>query len=493
MGARYAALGVIGADGRLEEFVHVGMDADALTRIGHLPEGKGLLGALIDDPRPIRWTRLQDDPRSIGFPPGHPPMESFLGVPIRVRESVFGNLYFADGERGRFSPQDEQLALALAAAAGSAIDNARLYETARSQQAWLRASGAIARELLSFDPGSPLDLVANHTRELAVADVVTIVRPSGDPRWLRVDRAVGLQSEALLGMLVPAEATMSGTVMTTGKPRAGSWPQERARLSRAPVIELDIGAVFAVPLTSNGRVTGVLTAARRAGRPAFTEEDLEMAAGFADQAAVAIELAEARAEQQRNALHDERDRIATELHEEIVQRLYAASLSLQTTRALAKAPVVAERLRDTIADLDDVINHVQATVFRLDDVSPVRQVLLRNEVLRVVAEAESSLGLVPATRFAGKLDTYPVDAVVPFLGEALRLVAAHAAATAVSVEITADARRLTVVVGCDGPGDITQVAAPELAALDQRARERGGMLNLERGTGQTRLSWSVPR
>ncbi|WP_239155442.1 GAF domain-containing protein [Amycolatopsis sp. FDAARGOS 1241] len=392
IGARYAALGVIGADGRLTEFVHGGMGADAITRIGHLPEGLGLLGALIDDPRPIRLTRLQDDLRSIGFPPGHPPMESFLGVPIRVRDSVFGNLYLCDGTRGRFGAEDEQLALALAAAAGGAIENARLYETAQSRQAWLRASGAIARELLSPDQGSPLDLVASHMRELAAADLVTIIRPSGDANLLRVDRAVGLEAEALLGVLIPAEATMAGTVMATGRPRVGSWPKERERLGRVPVVELDIDAVLAVPLTSHGRVTGVLTAARRAGRPPFTDEDLKMAAGFADQAAVAVELAQARAEQQLNALHDERDRIAAELHGEIVQRLYAESLSLQTTLGLAKSPFVAARLRESIAGLDDIIDHVQATVFRLDDVAPVRRVPLRDEVLRVLSGSSADAG-----------------------------------------------------------------------------------------------------
>ncbi|MFI5615802.1 GAF domain-containing protein [Amycolatopsis sp. NPDC051903] len=492
IGARYAALGVIGAEGRLMEFVHSGMDADAITRIGHLPEGEGLLGALIDDPRPIRLTRLQDDLRSIGFPPGHPPMESFLGVPIRVRESVFGNLYLCDGARGRFSADDEQLALALAATAGGAIENARLYETAQSRQAWLRASGAIARELLSPDQGSPLDLVASHMRELAAADLVTIIRPSGDANLLRVDRAVGLEADALLGVLIPAEATMAGAVMATGKARVGSWPKEREQLGRAPVIELDIDAVLAVPLTSHGRVTGILTAARRTGRPPFTGEDLKMAAGFADQAAVAVELAQARAEQQLSALHDERDRIAAELHGEIMRRLYAETLSLQTTLGLAKSPIVAARLRESIAGLDDIIDHVQATVFRLDDVAPVRRVPLRDEVLRVLSEAAPALGLIPATRFTGKLDTYPEDAVAPFVVEALRLVAAHAAATAVDVEISAAPHRLTAVVQYDGPGDLTRAAAPELAALGQKARERTGALTVERASGKTRLSWSVP-
>ncbi|MGW4489214.1 GAF domain-containing protein [Amycolatopsis sp. NPDC004368] len=481
VGARYAALGVVGPDGRLTEFVHAGMPAETVARVGHLPEGKGLLGALIDDPQPIRLTRLQDDQRSIGFPPEHPPMESFLGVPIRVRGEVFGNLYLADGDRGPFTAEDEQLVLALAAAAGSAIDNARLYETSRSRQAWLRASGAIARALLAPDAGSPLDLVAGHARDLAAADLVTIVRPTDDPAVLRVDHAVGLEAESLIGALVPAGATLSGLVLASGKPRVGSWP-------RAGDPRLDLDAVLALPLTGAGRITGVLTAARRTGRPAFSADELEMAAAFADQAAVAIELASARAEQQRNALHDERDRIAAELHGEIVHRLYATGISLQTTVGLAKSPVVVARLRDTITDLDDVIGHIQETVFRLDAPVHENRVSLRDAVLRVLADAAPGLGFTVATRFTGKLDPHHAEAVVPFLETALRLIAGHAAATAASVELRADPDRLTAVVRCTGRAALDRVAAAELTELGRRI---GGALTVDRVEDETRLTWTV--
>jgi transcriptional regulator with GAF, ATPase, and Fis domain len=195
VGARYAALGVIAADGHLAEFVHVGIPDEAVARIGHLPQGKGLLGALIDDPHPIRLSTLDTDPRSSGFSAGHPPMGSFLGVPIRVRDEVFGNLYLTESTTGQFSAEDEQLVTALAATAGMAIDNARLLETAQARQDWLRASAAITSRLLSSGgttdtigdasaagttaatPTSrgPLDLIAQHCREVAQADLVTVV------------------------------------------------------------------------------------------------------------------------------------------------------------------------------------------------------------------------------------------------------------------------------------------------------------------------------
>ena len=191
IGARYAALGVIAPDGHLSEFVHVGMPDEDVARIGHLPQGKGLLGALIDDPAPIRLDRLGDDDRSSGFPPGHPPMDTFLGVPIRVRDEVFGNLYLTGSTRGAFTAEDEELAKALAATAGGAIDNARHYATARSRQQWLQATAAITRQMLNpeqvpstrrGDYSRPLQLIAEQSADLAAADLVTVVLPrQGSP------------------------------------------------------------------------------------------------------------------------------------------------------------------------------------------------------------------------------------------------------------------------------------------------------------------------
>ncbi|MGV9299724.1 GAF domain-containing protein [Amycolatopsis sp. NPDC003676] len=489
VGARYAALGVIGPDGRLTEFVHTGMDAEAVKRIGRLPEGKGLLGAVVEDPRPVRLDRLQDDPRSTGFPEGHPPMTSFLGVPVRVRGEVFGDLYLADAEQGRFNEEDEQLALALAAAAGSAIENARLYETARNQQEWLRASAAVTRELLSADLGDPLGRVVEYARELASADLVSVTRPAEREGYLFVERAVGAGAEQLAGRELLTESTVAGTVFARGEPRIGSWPDELSRLSVPSVLSLNLDSVMLVPLAGNGTVAGVLTVSRLAGRPAFTADDLEIAAWFADQAAVALELAQARAEREDAALHDERDRIAARLHSEILNRLYAAGLSLQTTAGLAKSAVVAARLRETIADLDDVINHVQQTVFRLDDVVAPGPEPIRDQVLRVLAQAREELGLAVSTRLTGKLDPVPSDVVVPLLADALPLVARHASADSVEVEIRAEETQTTVTVRYEGSGDLAVSAAPGLAALAEQASRRGGTLTV---AGGSRLSWSVP-
>ncbi|MGW5718596.1 sensor histidine kinase [Amycolatopsis sp. NPDC003865] len=489
LGARYAALGVIGADGQLAEFVHVGMDDETVARVGQLPEGKGLLGAVVEDPRPIRLANITDDPRSSGFPAEHPPMRSFLGVPIRVRGVVFGNLYLTECRHGEFTADDEQLALALAATAGQAIDNARLYETARKQQEWLGASGAIMRELLATRSGRPLELIAEHTLDLADADVVTVVRPDGER--LRIEVAVGLGAEDLAGTVLEPAGTMSGQVFTTGAPLLGSWLDRQARSDAAVPLRADLDAVLVVPLTGGGEVNGVLTAARKIGRPGFTSDDLEMAAGFASQASVAIELADARAEQQRNELYDERDRIAAELHSDVVQRLYAIGLSLQTTAGAARSEVVARRVRTAIADLDAVITRIRDTVFELDDVLPRGTASVHDRVLEVLSEAGAEYGLTASTEFSGKLDAIAseglADELVTALREGLALVARHAGAGSVRVAVRSGEERLSVVLVHDGT-PLGATPEEELAHLAALARRRGGVSEVR----ERELSWWVP-
>lgn len=491
LGARYAALGVIGTDGQLAQFVHVGMDDETVARVGRLPEGKGLLGAVVEDPRPIRLADLGDDPRSSGFPDEHPPMRSFLGVPIRVRGVVFGNLYLTECRHGEFTAEDEQLALALAATAGQAIDNARLYETARKQQDWLKASAAIMRELISARDGRALRLIAERTLELADADLVTVVRPDEDTGRLRVDVAVGDGGAELVGSLVDVAGTFSGEVFTGGEPVVASWQDRRTRPDAPIAVRADLDAVLVVPLTGAGQVNGVLTAARKTGRPVFTRDDLEMAAAFAGQASVAIELADARAEQQRDELDDERDRIATELHGQVVQRLYAIGLSLQTTAGAARSEPVARRVRAAIAELDAVITQIRETVFPQDDVLPRRAPSVHDRVLEVLAEAGAELGFTTSTEFSGKVDALApeelADELITALREGLSLIAGTTGAGSVRVAVRSGAEKLTVVLAHDG-GSLDRAPGDDLARLAEVAHRRGGVAEV-RGR---ELIWWVP-
>jgi signal transduction histidine kinase len=496
VGARYAALGVIAPDGGLAEFVHSGMPADAVERIGHLPQGKGLLGALIEDPEPIRLVRIADDARSSGFPPGHPPMDSFLGVPIRIRSEVFGNLYFAESTKQAFSTEDEDLARALAATAAVAIENARLYEASRARGEWLQASAAVINELLSthLDAAQPLRTIAEHSRRIAHADAVTVVRPAEDGGELRVDVAVGPVAPEVLGMAIPAEGSLSGHVYAEGVPLRLAHSGD-AGVRPFSFGELEIGPVMALPMRGSSRVHGVLTLARIRGRQAFGAEDLEMASGFADQAAVAIELATARAEQERAKMFDERERIAADLHDLVIQRLFAAGLTLQGSVAGMPPGRSRDRIVSTIEDLDTTIRQIRTSIFQLQQNQSGTQAGLRARLLDIATEAAGTLGFEPAVRFSGVIDTLPGEAagdLEAVLREALSNVARHAAARAVEVDVVVAGGELTLTVRDDGSGigDVTRRSG--LANLEQRARRHGGSCTVEPAEPRgTLLTWRV--
>ncbi|MEV1284531.1 GAF domain-containing protein [Modestobacter sp. NPDC049651] len=499
VGARYAALGVIGPSG-LVEFVHEGMPPDALARIGHLPQGKGLLGALIDQPEPIRIPHVRDDPRSVGFPAGHPGMESFLGVPIRVRGDVFGNVYVADSTRGTFSAEDEELLAALAVSAGGAIDNARLYETARARGEWLQASAAATRELLSpgADDGRALALIAERTQEIADADLALLMVPDGpDGSQLRIAVSVGEDGGHLRGRTLPVATSLSGRVLTTGEPVAVPRLTDEGGLAALTSGRVDVGPVLAVPLTGSGRVHGVLTVGRLAGRPAFTTDDVDMVFSFANHAALAIELAEARREQERASVLGDRERIAADLHDHVIQRLFAAGLSLQALAATMGPGAAADRLATTIRDLDDTIGQIRASIFQLQEGARAQSAGLRTRVLAVVDEVVPALGFEPALRFDGLLDALVPDAVaddaVAVVREALTNVARHARARSARVELTLADGALTVVVRDDGRGLGPTSRRSGLANMRRRAQGHGGDLVVAPAVGGgTVVTWRGP-
>ena len=498
VGARYAALGVIAPDGGLAEFVHIGMPEHAVQAIGHLPQGKGLLGALIDDPRPIRLRHISDDPRSSGFPPGHPPMTSFLGVPIRIRDEVFGNLYLTESTRGQFSADDEELTLALAATAAAAIDRARLYQAARARGEWLHATAAITRQLLSADSvdvRGPLRLIAERARQIAQADLVTVVL-GASPDQLRVEVAVGTGAAGLPGLVVPVAGSLSGRVVSTEEPLRVAQPNEVPGLIPMTTNDLDVGPVLVLPLRGSQRMHGVLTAARLRGRHAFTADDTDMAAGFANQAAVALELAQARAEQQRAAMREDRQRIAADLHDHVIQRLFAAGLSLQAVAGLLGPGRATDRILATVADLDRTITQIRTSIFALQQTPQATTRGLRARLLDVAAEQADTLGFDPALRFSGLLDTLPDDLTEDLeavLREALSNIAQHAHARTVEVDLTATPERITLQVSDDGSGLGPTTRRSGLANLRRRAQRHGGTLTLTaRQPCGTRLTWSIP-
>lgn len=496
IGARYAALGVIGVEGGLEEFIHDGMPAGQAERIGHLPKGHGLLGALIEDPRPIRLHDLSQDPRSSGFPDEHPPMHSFLGVPIRIRDEVFGNLYLAESERGDFTADDEELAKSLAATAAAAIDNARLYEAARTRGEWLQASATIARQVISADSEDVLRLIAERSREIARADLTMIALPAPDTTGLQIEVAVGVGSDQLQGAELPMDGSLAGTVFSTGEPSRIASPRDLPVPIAIWSQVAEIGPVLAVPLLASDRVRGVLVAARLRGREMFTAADADLAGGFANQAAVALELAEARVELQQAVMAGERERIAGDLHDNVIQRLFAAGLSLQAVASTMGPSRHTDRITATIGDLDDTIRQIRTTIFQLQLKAQDSGGGLRAQLLDVVNEMAPALGFEPAVRFSGILERTlsreVTDDVLAVLREALSNVARHAHASSVEVDIGADPARFTLSIRDNGVGLGSTTRRSGLANLARRAERHGGRLTLEPVVPSgTHLCWTV--
>jgi signal transduction histidine kinase len=420
-------------------------------------------------------------------------MNSFLGVPIRIRDEVFGNLYLSESTKGEFSAEDEELTLALAATAAVAIENARLYESATSRGEWLQAVAAITRGVLSTEPdaGESLELIARTSLRIARADLVTVVLPGG-PEELVIEVAVGTGADGLAGTRVPITGTLSGQVFSTGTPLRQSIQE----VGPGPRADLDLGPVLAVPLHGSRGMHGVLWAARRQDRGAFGPEEVEMAAGFANQAALAIELAEARAEQQRAVMLDERERIAADLHDHVIQRLFAAGLSLQRTAGSLGGGEATERILATVDDLDATIRQIRTSIFQLQQLPQMRAPGLRARLLDVATDLTPVLGFEPAVRFSGVIDAVADDVgedVLAVVRESLSNVARHAHAAAAEVDVAATADRLTVDVRDDGVGLGPTGRRSGLDNLRRRAEHRGGTCTVgPREPTGTWLSWSVP-
>jgi signal transduction histidine kinase len=503
--ARYGALVVLGAGGGLQEFVHVGIDDATAARIGPLPAGKGLLGALIDDPRPIRLRSMSDDPRSTGFPAEHPPMSSFLGVPVLVRDEVFGNLYLAEASAGEFTAEDEELVTALAATAGIAIENARLFQQAERRQGWLQASMQITRQLLAVQGEEPLKLIARQARQVADADIVTVVLPTASRARLMVEVASGDHAEELTGYTYPVENSLAGVAFETGRPvligDATETSEFRVHMSEV----LPVGPVMVVPLMGPERARGALFVGRLHGRHRFDEADLDMATTFANHAAAALELADARADQQRVVLLEDRDRIARDLHDHDIQRLFAAGLTVQSVAAGLEDGPGDDRLDRVIDDIDETIRQIRTTIFQLRGPLGPHSGTVRTRLLAVVAEVTPLLRFEPLVRFSGPIDSLVPDAVVDDIvavtREGLTNVARHACASQAELALHASASELVLEVVDDGVGLGGGGRRSGLANLRRRAEKLGGSLVITPGRPRktaiaeregTHLRWTIP-
>jgi signal transduction histidine kinase len=499
--AEYGALGVIGEDQQLTEFIPVGLTPSDIRGIHHWPEGRGLLGLLIKEPRPLRLADIGTHPESSGFPGGHPAMRSFLGVPVRVRDRVFGNLYLTQKRGGGgFTEDDEAVVIALGAAAGVAVENARLYDEARRQQRWQRASAEIATQLLSgASPGTALAALTRQALELSDADLVTVALPDEQRRRLTIEYAEGDGAAEARGLVLSVAGSLSGLVLATGEPLVIDDFAEDERTSpaaRAAVRHLEHAIVF--PLGAPGDVRGTLAMARRRGGPPFPAGATDVVASFAAQAGVALELAARRAAAERLSVYEDRDRIARDLHDLVIQRLYATGMSLEGTMPMVNRPDVADRITNAVDAMDETIKVIRTTIFALQSRGEQANPKLRGEIVALADEAAGALGFAPALRLGSGLDSHVTaevaEQVLAVLREAMSNAARHANASRVDVTADVDeAGMLTLRVVDNGIGIGLQTRRSGLLNLADRAEELGGEMQVTSAEGGgTELEWRVP-
>jgi signal transduction histidine kinase len=492
--ARYGALGVLSPEGtHLSDFVTVGISAEVRGQIGSEPEGHGILGLLIRDPRPLRLRDLTEHPDSFGFPPHHPPMTSFLGVPVRVRDEVFGNLYLCEKESAdEFSQVDEELVGALAIAAGIAIENARLYDERQRREQLLEVIADINRGLLGGKAvGRVLDEIAEHASAIAGADSVAVLLAEAPDR-LRVVASHDDTTD-VRDAVVELAGTAAGDAFTTGETQRVVEPSGSPRIQVDALGAGNTGEVVYVPLAGRARL-GVLRVGRVKDRAAFDERDVRAIEGFARQTALAVELARSRDDQAQLVRLEDRERIARNLHDTVIQRLFAVGMMLQAIVPATTKAADHDRLLRAVDEIDETIREIRTSIFALE---AHQHTGLRAEVVDLVQELAERAGVEARVTLDGPIDTGIDPGVardlLAVLREALSNVARHADASTVDVRLTTvDGVELTV--GDDGRGIPAAPARRSgVANLAHRAEARGGRCTVgPRTGGGTLLRWRIP-
>lgn len=499
-GARYAALGIVGPDENLVEFITHGIDEDLRRQIGPLPQGHGVLGHLITHPEPIRISDITQHPNSHGIPPNHPPMSTFLGVPLRVRGRVFGNLYLTEKEGGQdFTDEDQTVVEALASAAGIAVENARLFEQAERRQRWLEGAAAVTEFLMGQLERLPaLRLVAERARELTEADVAVVALPRGE--LLELQAVAGVLDRAAEGLLVDLErAPQLAQALTAAEEVLVDdlHAELAAMLGDRPDLDVPaLGLGLAVPLPAPQGVLGLLVLGWfRRTSTGLVPEDVPLLHNFVAQAAAALERLNAQEDRQRLAVLEDRDRIARDLHDTVIQRLFAVGLRLQTAAELAGPGAANDRVLGAVEDIDVTMRDLRAAIFQLHHRSQDGGVAA--EITRLMEDARHHLGFAPRLVLTGPVDLgVPQDMradLLAVLREALSNVVRHSGARTVEVRLGVDRREVSLEVLDDGRGIGSPSHSSGLESLRKRALAHGGAFRVaERPEGGTVLTWVVP-
>lgn len=496
--ARYAALGVIGEDQSLSHFITVGIDGELISKIGPLPTGHGVLGQLTSDPRPLRLHDLNDHPASYGFPEHHPPMETFLGVPVRVRGRVFGNLYLTEkiGEED-FTAEDEELAVALAAAAGVAIENARLFEDARLRSRWLEACMYVTGRMMDDERNiteSSLDMIAATALAESDSALTLIGVSSDDGPELYVSAAAGEGAPLLAGRSLALDSPAIAEVLKTGVPTVFKDATDLL----GEVDGTAFGPIIVIALGPQGANQGLLILARSQGSGSFSKIVVEMSAVFGSHVALALELARTHRLREQIMVFTDRDRIARDLHDVVIQRLFAAGLSIQSLQRFITDKTASGRIKAVTTELDETIRELRNTIYSLR-VSSGETELLSDLILRAVRNAARPLAFAPRLNLSGPIDSAVSEEsakhLLAVLSEGLSNAVRHSDAGAIEVSVGVADENVTLIIDDDDDG--VGVGEPEhrsgLLNVEQRATMLHGTFEIESPKGQgTRLIWCVP-
>jgi signal transduction histidine kinase len=487
-GARYGALGVYGSGGNLVSFIQEGIDAAAARRFGDLPMREVLR---VDDLTAYLQTSGLGAPRS--------QIRAFLGMPISMRGAVFGNLYLGDDRPDRvFSDSQEVAARALASAAAVAIDNARLFERERTSAKWMKASREITGELLSAGPMTrPLQLIADRALELTDAEQAILLVPTeadlpvDEVDTLVVATAAGKYTSQVIGRRIPVEGSTTGGVLLGGTPvitNSFRYPIEGFT---------DVGdrSAIVMPLHADDTVLGAIAVARSAQQPPFDDDYLELVSDFARHAAIALALATGREHARELAVLADRERIAHDLHDHVIQKLFAAGLDLQGTIGRVHSPEINSRLTDTLDDLQSTINDIRATIFKLQNPA-IPSEDFRQRIQNKIAELTEDRDIATTLDTSGPLTVVSgelADHAEAIIAEAVSNVVRHARASRLIVRFRVD-DRLTIEVidnGCGIPQDNQRRSG--LANMQRRAAQVGGDCSIaEAPEGGTRVYWTAP-
>nr|WP_232001907.1 MULTISPECIES: GAF domain-containing protein [unclassified Mycobacterium] len=498
-GARYGAIGVWGPEGLLASFVHSGMDSDTVRLVGHLPVGKGVLGALRDRTEPLRLAQLSEHPAAVGFPEHHPPMGAFLGMPVIIRGAVFGSLYVTDDRPGRaFSEADEITLRALASAASVAIDNARLFDRVRAGARWTDASREISTALLSESHPDlpPLQLIAERAAELTDAEQAIVLvpvdpdQPSDDVDRLVVSAAVGLHAKEVVGQEVPVRGSTTGDVFRSGRPLL-------TETFRRPIPAFtDVGErpAILVPLRSDQQTLGVIVVARNTDAAPFDEEHLDLVRDFADHAAIVLTLATERRNARDLSVLVDRERIARDLHDQVISRVFAVGMELQGVVGRLRSPQLAARVAQSVDELQAVIGDIRCTVFDLQH-PPARRRSFAERVQDAFGRLTDEVNEGTTLRMAGTMTAVSdelaehAEAVV---SEALSNAVRHSRAATIAVEVTVT-DELLIEITDDGRGAALDHSYGGLDEIARHAKDLGGDCAITSPAGGgTRVRWSAP-